>query len=41
MILIETTPNLYGISLKGDYNDLKSLHESLSNYLEFYQKNKK
>lgn len=41
MILIETTPNLYGISLKGDYNDLKSLHESLSNYLEFYQKNEK
>jgi len=39
MILIETTPNLFGISLQGDYNDLNELYDSLSRYLDFYQRN--
>lgn len=39
MLIIKTTPNLYGITLQGDYLDLKALHESLSDYLEFYEHN--
>lgn len=39
MLQIKTTPNLYGITLSGDYLDLNSLYDSLSRYLEFYQDN--
>lgn len=39
MIIIETTPNLYGVSVKGDYNDLNALYDSLSRYLSFYCEN--
>lgn len=39
MIIIETTPNLYGVSIKGDYNDLNELYDSLSRYLGFYCEN--
>ena len=39
MIIIETTPNLYGVSVKGDYNDLNELYDSLSRYLNFYCEN--
>ena len=39
MILIETTPNLYGVSIKGDYNDLNALYDSLSRYVSFYCEN--
>ena len=36
MITVNTTPNMYGITLKGDYDDLNSLYDSLFDYLEFY-----
>ena len=39
MITIKTTPNIYGISLQGDYLDLKELYDSLSRYLDFYMEN--
>lgn len=39
MIIIETTPNLYGVSVKGDYNDLNLLYDSISRYLGFYCEN--
>lgn len=39
MLQIKTTPNLYGITLTGDYQDLNSLYNSLSSYLEFYEDN--
>ena len=39
MIKIETTPNLYGITLSGDYQDLNELYDSISRYLNFYQEN--
>lgn len=37
MLTIKTTPNLYGVSIQGDYNDLNTLYDALSRYLEFYQ----
>ena len=36
MIQIKTTPNLYGISLQGDYQDLYELHESISRFLDLH-----
>jgi len=36
MIKIKTTPNLYGVTLMGDYDDLDKLYDSISNYLSFY-----
>ncbi len=39
MLTIKSTPNLQGISLQGDYQDLNRLYDALSRYLEFYQKN--
>lgn len=39
MIKIKTTPNLYGISLIGDYQDLKELWQSIGDYLRFYIEN--
>ena len=39
MLQIKTTPNLYGISLIGDYQDLNCLYDSLSRYLDFYENN--
>lgn len=36
MIQIKTTPNLYGISLQGDYPDLNELYDSISRYLSLY-----
>ena len=36
MLIIENTPQLAGITIKGDYQDLKSLHRAISNYSEFY-----
>ena len=36
MLKIKTTPNLYGVTLMGDYEDLDKLYDSLSNYLSFY-----
>ena len=39
MLQIKTTPNLYGITLMGDYLDLDALYDSLSRYLAFYQDN--
>ena len=36
MIQIRTTPNLFGITLLGDYQDLNALYDSLSRYLDFY-----
>ena len=41
MLTIKTTPNLQGISLQGDHNDLNSLYDALARYLEFYQENAK
>lgn len=37
MLKLRTTPNLYGVTLMGDYEDLDKLYDSISNYLEFYQ----
>lgn len=39
MIKIKTTPNMYGVTLMGDYDDLYELYESLSTYLDFYNDN--
>ena len=39
MLTIKTTPNLYGISLQGDYQDLIALYDSIGRYLDFYQEN--
>jgi len=39
MIKIKTTPNLYGISLIGDYQDLYELWESIGNYLQVFIEN--
>lgn len=39
MLQIKTTPNLYGVSLHGDYQDLNALYDSISRYLSFYQNN--
>ena len=39
MIKIKTTPNLYGISLFGDYQDLKDLRKSIGDYLQFFIEN--
>lgn len=39
MLIIKTTPNLFGISLQGDYQDLNELYDSLSRYLDFYIEN--
>jgi len=36
MLQIKTTPNLYGITLSGDYQDLNELYDSISRYLSFY-----
>ncbi len=37
MLIVKTTPHLYGISLQGDYTDLNELYYALSRYLAFYQ----
>ena len=37
MLTIQTTENLSGIRLQGDYNDLNSIYDALSRYLDFYQ----
>lgn len=39
MIKVTNTPNLTGISIHGDYEDLKQLHSSLHRYLSFYHQN--
>ena len=39
MLMIRTTPHLYGITLAGDYEDLNELYDSISRYLDFYQTN--
>lgn len=39
MLKIRTTPNLYGVTLMGDYDDLDKLYDSLSTYLAFYNDN--
>ena len=36
MITLTNTPNNLGILIKGDYNDLNSLYDSLANYVDFY-----
>ena len=36
MITLTNTPNNLGILIKGDYNDLNSLYDSLANYVNFY-----
>lgn len=36
MLTVTTTPNLYGVTLKGDYDDLNSIYDSLYDYLGFY-----
>ena len=33
MLKIKTTPNLYGVTLMGDYEDLDKLYDNISNYL--------
>ena len=38
MLTVKTTPNLYGISLQGDYTDLNEIYDALSRYLDFYQR---
>ena len=38
MLSVKTTPNLYGISLRGDYTDLNEIYDALSRYLDFYQR---
>ena len=35
MLKIKTTPNLYGVTLMGDYEDLNELYDSISRYLRF------
>ena len=39
MLIVKSTPNLFGISLQGDYQDLQALYDSISRYLDFYQTN--
>ena len=39
MLKVRTTPNLYGVTLMGDYDDLDKLYDSINNYLAFYQDN--
>ncbi len=39
MLKIKTTPNLYGVTLMGDYDDLDQLYDSLFRYLSFYSDN--
>lgn len=39
MITVKTTPNRFGISLQGDYQDLNTLYDSISRYLDFYMAN--
>ena len=39
MLKVRSTPNLYGVTLMGDYDDLDKLYDSISNYLAFYQDN--
>lgn len=39
MITLTNTPNNLGILIKGDYNDLNSLYDSLANYVDFYINN--
>lgn len=36
MITLTNTPNNLGVLIKGDYNDLNSLYDSLANYVDFY-----
>lgn len=36
MIKINDTNNMIGITIHGDYEDLKTLHHALSDYLRFY-----
>lgn len=36
MIRIQDTKNMIGITIHGDYEDLKTLHHALSDYLRFY-----
>ena len=39
MLKVKTTPNLYGVTLMGDYEDLDQLYDSISRYLSFYNDN--
>lgn len=39
MLIVNATPNLYGITLQGDYQDLNELYDSISRYLSFYEVN--
>lgn len=39
MLKVRTTPNLYGVTLMGDYDDLDQLYDSISRYLSFYNDN--
>ena len=39
MITLTNTPNNLGVLIKGDYNDLNSLYDSLANYVDFYINN--
>lgn len=36
MIKIQDTKNMIGITIHGDYEDLKALHHAISDYLRFY-----
>ncbi len=36
MIRIQDTKNMVGITIHGDYEDLKTLHHAISDYLRFY-----
>lgn len=36
MLRIEDTKNMIGITIHGDYEDLKALHRAISDYLTFY-----
>ena len=41
MLRIETTKNLYGVNIIGDYEDLDKLYDSVSRYMSFYYDNMK
>ena len=41
MLRIETTKNLYGVNIIGDYEDLDKLYDSISRYMAFYYDNMK
>lgn len=41
MLRIETTKNLYGANIIGDYEDLDKLYDSVSRYMSFYYDNMK